>query len=102
MNAAHRDLAKTDLWERSLERSRHRRALAPRVRRDLRRRKGLSAAAAAATMAGPAAPMALAQVRSGDIQAQVAAETPSMRAIEVRDGGLPLRLGSQGDLVAHV
>jgi murein DD-endopeptidase MepM/ murein hydrolase activator NlpD len=101
MTAAHRDLSEPELWERSLERSRLRRALLPRARRELKRRKGLSAAAAAATMAGPTAPMAMAQI-SGNVQAEVAAETPSTRAIEVRDGGLPLRYGSQGELVAHV
>jgi murein DD-endopeptidase MepM/ murein hydrolase activator NlpD len=101
MTLAHRDLSIPEVWERSLERSRLRRALAPRVRREHKRRKRLSAAAAAATMAGPGAPMALAQM-SGDIQADVAAETSSKRAIEVRDGGLPLRFGSQGELVVHV
>src|ERR687894_293782 len=103
MRPAHRDLTAPELWERSLTRSRLRRALAPRVRREHKRRKGLSAAAAAATMAGPAAPMALAQFAGGgDLQTQVATETSSARAIEVREGGLPLMYGSQGELVAHV
>src|SRR5918996_1117337 len=101
MTPAQRDLSTPELWQRSLARSRLRRALAPRVRREHKRRKRLSAAAAAATMAGPGAPMAMAQL-SGDLQAEVAAETSSKRAIEVREGGLPLRLGSQGALVAHV
>ena len=101
MTPTHRDLQAPELWERSLARSRLRRALAPRARREHKRRKGLSAAAAAATMAGPGAPMALAQF-SGDVQAEVAAETTSTRAIEVREGGLPLQFGSQGELVAHV
>src|SRR5918996_1132223 len=101
MTPAQRDLSTPELWQRSLARSRLRRALAPRVRREHKRRKRLSAAAAAATMAGPGAPMAMAQL-SGDLQAEVAAETSSKRAIEVREGGLPLRLGSQGPLVAHV
>src|SRR5918999_1296623 len=103
MRPTHRDLTAPELWERSLARSRLRRALAPRVRREHKRRKGLSAAAAAATMAGPAAPMAMAQFGStGNVQAEVAAETPSARAIEVREGGLPLMYGSQGELVTHV
>src|SRR5918999_567120 len=97
----HRDLSAPDLWERSLTRSRHRRALLPRARRELNRRKRLSVAAATATMAGPGAPFALAQI-SGNLQADVAAQTPSKRAIEIREGGLPLMLGSYGDLVAHV
>src|SRR5919106_3140560 len=103
MRPAHRDLTAPELWERSLARSRLRRALAPRVRREHKRRKGLSAAAAAATMAGPGAPMAMAQFAGGgDVQAEVAAETASARAIEVREGGLPLMYGSQGELVTHV
>src|ERR671914_303270 len=103
MRPTHRDLTAPELWERSLARSRLRRALAPRVRREHKRRKGLSAAAAAATMAGPTAPMAMAQMAGGgDVQAQVAAETASARAIEVREGGLPLMYGSQGELVTHV
>jgi murein DD-endopeptidase MepM/ murein hydrolase activator NlpD len=102
MTPTHRDLSTPELWERSLTRSRLRRALAPRARREHKRRKGLSAAAAAATMAGPGAPMAFAQIAGGDVQAEVAGQTSSARAIEVREGGLPLQLGSQGELVAHV
>jgi hypothetical protein len=103
MRPAHRDLTEPEHWERSLARSRLRRALAPRLRREHKRRKSLSAAAAAATMAGPATPMAMAQLAGGgDVAAQVASETPSARAIEVREGGLPLMYGSQGELVAHV
>jgi murein DD-endopeptidase MepM/ murein hydrolase activator NlpD len=101
MTTAHRDLSSPDLWQRSLERSRYRRALLPDGRRRQNRRKGLSTAMAAATMAGPASPMAFAQV-SGKVQADVAAETSSKRAIEVREGGLPLQLGSSGALVAQV
>jgi murein DD-endopeptidase MepM/ murein hydrolase activator NlpD len=101
MTIAHRDLSSPELWDRSLARSRKRRALLPRARREHKRRRGFSAAVAAATMAGPATPMAAAQV-SANLQADVAAETPSKRAIQVREGGLPLMLGSQGDLVAQV
>ncbi len=54
-------------------------------------------------MAGPGAPMAMAQFAGGgDVQAEVATETASARAIEVREGGLPLMYGSQGELVTHV
>src|SRR5687768_9657261 len=100
MTLSYRDLSAPELWERSLTRSRRRRALLPRARRELGRRKRLSSFAAAATMAGPGAPMALAQL--SDLQADVAAQTPSKRAIEIREGGLPLMLGSHGDLVVHV
>jgi peptidoglycan hydrolase-like protein with peptidoglycan-binding domain len=101
MTIVQRDLASAELWDKSLERSLRRRALAPRARREQSRRKRLSLAVAAATMAGPGTPMAMAQV-SGDVQADVASETPSKRAIEVRDGGLPLVIGSQAPLVAEV
>ena len=101
MTNAHRDLATPELWNRSLERSRRRRALLPRARRENNRKKHLSAALATAVVAGPGAPIAAAQV-SGDVSAAVAAESPANRAIEIREGGLPLRVGSQGDLVAHV
>jgi murein DD-endopeptidase MepM/ murein hydrolase activator NlpD len=101
MTTAHRDLATPELWNRSLERSRRRRALLPKARRENNRRKHLSAALATAVVAGPGAPIAAAQV-TGDVSAAVAAESPANRAIEVREGGLPLRVGSQGELVAHV
>src|SRR5215208_1132508 len=101
MTNAHRDLATPELWTRSLERSRRRRELLPKARRENNRRKHVSAALATAVVAGPGAPLAAAQV-SGDVSATVASESPANRAIEIREGGLPLRVGSQGDLVAHV
>ena len=101
MTIAQRDLSAHEYWERSLARSRYRRALAASVRRNHKRRKGVSAVVAAATMAGPGTPMAFAAV-SGNLRAEVAAETSSKRAIEIREGGLPLVLGSQGPLVAQV
>jgi murein DD-endopeptidase MepM/ murein hydrolase activator NlpD len=101
MTNAHRDLATPELWTRSLERSRRRRELLPSARRENSRRKHISAALATAVVAGPGAPLAAAQV-SGDVSAAVAAESPANRAIEIREGGLPLLVGSQGELVAHV
>jgi len=101
MTNAHRDLATPELWNHSLERSRRRRELLPRARRENKRRKHMSAALATAVVAGPGTPLAAAQV-SGDVSAAIAAESPANRAIEIREGGLPLRLGSQGELVAHV
>ena len=101
MTTAHRDLASPEFWERSLARSLHRRALVPRARREQNRRKRMAAVVASATMAGPATPLAFAAAPR-DLAAEVASETPSQRAIEVRDGGLPLMLGSQGALVAQV
>ena len=101
MTNAHRDLATPELWNRSIERSRRRRELLPKARRENNRKKHLSAALATAVVAGPGAPLAAAQV-SSDVSAAVAAESPANRAIEIREGGLPLRVGSQGELVAHV
>jgi peptidoglycan hydrolase-like protein with peptidoglycan-binding domain len=102
MTNAHRDLATPEPWARSLERSLRRRALLPKARRENRRRKHVSAALATAVVAGPGAPLAAAQVTSGDLGAAVAAESPANRAIEIREGGLPLQAGSQGDLVVQV
>jgi Meckel syndrome type 1 protein len=101
MTNAHRDLATPELWSRSLERSRRRRELLPKARRESKRKKHISAALATAVVAGPGTPVAAAQL-SGDLSAAVAAESPANRAIEIREGGLPLLVGSQGDLVAHV
>ena len=102
MTNAHRDLAAPELWTRSLERSRRRRELLPKARRELGRRKHVSAALATAVVAGPGAPLAAGQVSGADVSAAVAAESPANRAIEIREGGLPLQLGSQGELVAEV
>ena len=101
MITARRDLAAHDLWERSLERSRRRRVLAAQARREVGRRKGVSAAMATAMLASTGAPLAVAGSASAARQA-VAAASPANRAIEVKEGGLPLKAGSHGDLVAHV
>jgi murein DD-endopeptidase MepM/ murein hydrolase activator NlpD len=98
---AHRDLAQPDAWLRSQERSRRRRELLPRARREYTRRKHMSTALATAMFAGPGASVAAAQL-SSDLRASVATESPAYRAIEIREGGLPLLVGSQGELVAHV
>src|SRR5919107_1579402 len=99
MTDAHRDLAAPEHWTRSLERSRRRRALLPKARRENRRKKHVSAALATAVVAGPGTPLAAAQVSSsGDLSVAVASESPANRAIEIREGGLPLQVGSQGDL----
>jgi hypothetical protein len=54
---AERDLATHELWERSLERSRHRRRLREASRRSVARRKGASLATASALLATPVAPV---------------------------------------------
>ncbi len=98
---AYRDLAQPELWLDSQVRSRRRRRLLPKARREQARKKHISAALATAMVAGPGASVAAAQMSSG-LQATVAAASPANRAIEIREGGLPLQLGSQGELVAHV
>jgi murein DD-endopeptidase MepM/ murein hydrolase activator NlpD len=99
--STHRDLAQTEFWLRSSERSHRRRQLLPRARREYARRRNMSAALASAMLAGPGATIAAAQMSSG-VNAAVAGESAGGRAIEIREGGLPLQLGSQGELVAHV
>ena len=101
MTTVYRDLATAEIWERSIERSRYRRSLAPKARREMTRRKHVSAALATAVFAGPTAPLAAAQVAGGP-SAAMAAASPANRAIEVREGGLPLSAGSQGALVSQV
>src|SRR5262245_44329734 len=101
MRNAHRDLGRPEAWQRSLERSRQRRELAPQVRREVARRKHVSAAVATAMLAGTGAPAALAQT-SGKVGQQVAISSPANRSIQIKEGGLPLKVGSEGDLVTHV
>ena len=101
MTMARRDLASAEIWDRSTERSRYRRSLAPKARREMTRRKHVSAALATAVFAGPTAPLAAAQLAGGP-SAAIAAESPANRAIEIREGGLPLSSGSQGALVSQV
>src|SRR3954452_17928595 len=62
-----RDLGSSDLWDASLQRSRHRRELAELTRKHAPRRKGASVALSAAVVAAPAAPAVAATVgHSGD------------------------------------
>ena len=53
MTTSHRDLALMDPWQRSLERSLHRRAITPAIRRSLARRKRASVALSTLMVAGP-------------------------------------------------
>ena len=102
MTNAQRDLAAPELGTRSLERSRRRRALLPKARRENRRKKHVSAALATAVVAGPGTPLAAAQVtlrgpeRSG--RGGVAGEP---RDRDPR-GRAAAQAGSQGDLVVQV
>jgi murein DD-endopeptidase MepM/ murein hydrolase activator NlpD len=98
MTTAHRDLASTELWLDSLERSRRRRELAEKARKELALRKHASTAMATAMLAGQGAPLAMASGLRDDAAKQSAAT----RAIQIKEGGLPLKLGSQGELVVQV
>ena len=94
-----RDLASRELWQRELERSRRRRALAPVARKELARKRRLSAAIVSAVLAGHAAPAAAGgrSATSGPGE-----ERGGRQIVELRDGSLPLARGSVGDLVAEV
>src|SRR5829696_5833024 len=101
MTNAHRDLATPELWTHSLERSRRRRELLPKARRENSRRKHISAALATAVVAGPGAPLAAAKVSCG-VSPAVAAESPANLAIEIHKGGLLLSVMKRGDLLVYV
>jgi peptidoglycan hydrolase-like protein with peptidoglycan-binding domain len=86
------------LWERSLERSRHRRELAAIARREAPRRKGASLALTAALAAGPISPAALAAADSSS-----SGEAPAASGDhDLGHMGIPILLheGSTGPAVA--
>jgi murein DD-endopeptidase MepM/ murein hydrolase activator NlpD len=103
MSTIERDLALHEHWDKSLERSRRRRELAARARKEVARRKGASAAMATAMLAGPTVPFAAAASGGGSNRSDgsaVPANAESGKQIEIRAGGLPLSYGYEGDLVA--
>jgi murein DD-endopeptidase MepM/ murein hydrolase activator NlpD len=101
MDTARRDLASSELWQRSLERSQRRRTLAAEARKQIALRKHAAIAMATAMLGGQAAPAAMAA--AGSSSDGVAAGQPAgTRTIEIKEGGLPLRAGSQGELVSAV
>jgi len=101
MDTARRDLASSELWQRSLERSQRRRVLAAEARKQIALRKHAAIAMATAMLGGQAAPAAMAAAgpNSGD---GAAAQSAGSRTIEIKEGGLPLKVGSQGELVSAV
>ncbi len=101
MDTARRDLASSELWQRSLERSQRRRVLAAEARKQIALRKHAAIAMATAMLGGQAAPAAMAAAGSGSGDG-VAAQSAGSRTIEVKEGGLPLKVGSQGELVSAV
>ncbi|MEX1141540.1 MAG: peptidoglycan DD-metalloendopeptidase family protein [Thermoleophilaceae bacterium] len=101
MNASHRDLALPAPWQRSLERSLHRRRITPAVRRSLARRRRASVALSTLMVAGPAASVFAAAASLGR-GADVAHASPAARAIDPAPASTMYRLGSRGTAVAEI
>src|SRR4051795_5277331 len=104
MQASYRDLASTELWDESLDRSRRRRELAAQGRREMARKKQASAAVSAAMVMTQTAPAFAAAVAGGGGSgsgAEGAQSSPANRAIAPGVPGEPLRFGSTGPDVAR-
>jgi hypothetical protein len=103
MTTPHRDLALVDPWQRSLERSLHRRAIVPAVRRSVARRRRASVALTSLMAFGPTGGL-LAAGGFGLGRADTAQASPANRAIDA--GATPeamaFELGSRGDAVAEI
>src|SRR3954451_8545769 len=104
MQASYRDLASTELWDESLDRSRRRRALAAQGRREMTRKKQASAAVSAAMVMTQTAPAFAAAAGAGGSGSgsQGAQSSPANRAIAPGAPGELLRFGSNGPDVARV
>src|SRR3954468_17747264 len=101
MEAPHRDLASFEVWDKSLERSRRRRVLAAKGRREMARKKKASAAVTAAMAVSPTAPVFAASAGGGPAP-DVAAASPANRAIAPGAPAELLKMGSTGPEVARV
>ncbi|HYI79566.1 MAG TPA: peptidoglycan DD-metalloendopeptidase family protein [Thermoleophilaceae bacterium] len=105
MTTSHRDLALVDPWRRSLDRSLHRRAIAPAVRRSVARRRRASVALSTLMVAGPTGSLlAAAGLGIGSRGVDVAAASPANRAIDngATPAAMAFKLGSHGDAVAEI
>jgi murein DD-endopeptidase MepM/ murein hydrolase activator NlpD len=105
MTTPHRDLALVEPRERSLERSLHRRAIAPAVRRSVARRRRASVALSTLMVAGPTGSLlAAAGLGIGGRGVDVAAASPANRAIDngATPAAMAYKLGSHGDAVAEI
>ncbi len=100
----YRDLALAEPWQRSLQRSLHRRAIAPQVRRSLARKRRAAAALTTLMVAGPTGSLLAAGGYGGGSGAAIAHASPANRAIDAGNApaAMALRLGSQGDAVVEV
>jgi murein DD-endopeptidase MepM/ murein hydrolase activator NlpD len=96
-----RDLGSHELWRRSLERSLHRRAIAPAARRQAARRKHSALAVTAAMMAAPTAPFAVAANGSGS-ESDVPAQGTNPSAGADAQANVLLQRGSTGPAVARL
>ena len=105
MTTPHRDLALVDPWQRSLERSLHRRAITPAIRRSLARRRRASVALSTLMVAGPTGSLlAAAGFGLGGARVDVAQASPASRAIDkgATPAAIAYELGSRGDAVAEI
>jgi murein DD-endopeptidase MepM/ murein hydrolase activator NlpD len=105
MTTPHRDLALADPWQRSIDRSLHRRAIAPAVRRSVARRRRASVALSTLMVAGPTGSLlAAAGFGVGGRGVDVAAASPASRAIDngATPAAMAYKLGSRGDAVAEI
>lgn len=105
MTTSHRDLAQLDPWRRSIERSLHRRAITPAIRRSLARRRRASVALSTLMVAGPTGSLLAATgFGSGGRGVDVAQASPASRAIDngATPAAMAFELGSRGDAVAEI
>jgi Meckel syndrome type 1 protein len=100
MTTSHRDLGLVEPWQRSLERSLHRRQMIPRVRRAVARRRRASAALSALMVAGPTG-SAFAAAGSGSA-GDLSQASPATRAIGPAPAATMFKLGSHGDAVREI
>src|SRR5918997_5285420 len=98
MTTGYRDLGSKELWLDSLERSQRRRMLAVQARKEQAPKKHMATVMATAMIAGQGAPLAMASGLRGEVEG----DSPTERSIVIKEGGLPLKVGSQGELVAQV
>jgi murein DD-endopeptidase MepM/ murein hydrolase activator NlpD len=103
MTTSHRDLALMDPWQRSLDRSLHRRAIAPAVRRSVARRRRASVALSTLMVAGPTGSL-LAAAGIGSRGVDVAQASPANRAIDngTTPTAMAFKLGSHGEAVVEI
>ena len=101
MTTPMRDLSSPAPWERSMERSRRRRAITPEARKRLNRRRRASTALTTLMVAGPAGQVLAATGATGE-GGRPGPASPVDRAIGAQPGGLMLKAGSTGAAVQAI